>query len=155
MSQAQDTPLPAWENLTLPIIVHGLFLASLVAFPPAAIVGVILAHASVGAAGSSAASHFRFQVRTFWLGLAAWALAAIAMFWGGVFSMILIGIPLLVAAMLKIGDINRRRLLRAIPVDGNAVVLRSRLLRRASTTEAVTGGLVMAVTAVLVSSSFD
>jgi copper transport protein len=62
---------------------------------------------------------------------------------------------LLVAAMLKIGDINRRRLLRAIPVDGNAMVLRSRLLRRASTTEAVTGGLVMAVTAVLVSSSFD
>jgi hypothetical protein len=57
--------------------------------------------------------------------------------------------------MLKIGDINRRRLLRAIPVDGNAMVLRSRLLRRASTTEAVTGGLVMAVTAVLVSSSFD
>jgi hypothetical protein len=35
------------------------------------------------------------------------------------------------------------------------MVLRSRLLRRASTTEAVTGGLVMAVTAVLVSSSFD
>jgi copper transport protein len=62
---------------------------------------------------------------------------------------------LLVAAMLKVGDINRRRLLRAVPVDGNAVVLRSRLLRRASTTEAVTGGLVMAVTAVLVSSSFD
>ena len=62
---------------------------------------------------------------------------------------------LLVAAMLKIGDINRRRLLRSVPVDGSAVVLRSRLLRRASITEAVTGGLVMAVTAVLVSSSFD
>lgn len=61
----------------------------------------------------------------------------------------------LVAAMLKIGDINRRRLLRSVPVDGGAVVLRSRLLRRASITEAVTGGLVMAVTAVLVSSSFD
>ena len=105
MSQTQDAPPPAREDLTLPIIVHGLFIASLVAFPPAAIVGVIMAHVSVGAAGPSAASHFRFQVRTFWLGLAAWALAAIAMLWGAVFSVILIGIPLLVATWLALGGV--------------------------------------------------
>jgi len=61
----------------------------------------------------------------------------------------------LVAAMLKVGDINRRRLLRSVPLDETAVAARGAVLRRASITEAVTGGLVMAVTAVLVSSSFD
>ena len=105
MNPTQDAPSPAWEDLTLPIIIHGLFIASLVAFPPAAIVGVIMAHVSVGAAGPSAASHFRFQVRTFWLGLAAWALAAIAMFGGAVFSVILIGIPLLVTTWLGLGAV--------------------------------------------------
>jgi putative copper export protein len=61
----------------------------------------------------------------------------------------------LVAAMLKIGDINRRRLLRKLPTDESGVANRVALLRRASITEIVNGGLVMLVTAVLVSSSFD
>jgi copper transport protein len=60
----------------------------------------------------------------------------------------------LVALMLKIGDINRRRLLRKIPTDVEAFAGRVALLRRASITEIVNGGLVMVVTAVLVTSSF-
>ena len=62
---------------------------------------------------------------------------------------------LLVAAMLKIGDINRRRLLRKLPADDAGVTNRVALLRRASITEIVNGGLVMLVTAVLVSASFN
>ncbi len=62
---------------------------------------------------------------------------------------------LLVAAMLKIGDINRRRLLRKLPADDAGVANRVALLRRASITEIVNGGLVMLVTAVLVSASFN
>jgi copper transport protein len=61
----------------------------------------------------------------------------------------------LVALMLKIGDINRRRLLRKIPTDDVAFAGRVALLRRASITEIVNGGLVMLVTAFLVSSSFN
>ena len=61
----------------------------------------------------------------------------------------------LVAAMLKIGDINRRRLLRKLPSDDAGVANRVALLRRASITEIVNGGLVMLVTAVLVSASFN
>ena len=60
----------------------------------------------------------------------------------------------LVALMLKIGDINRRRLLRKMPTDDAAFAGRVALLRRASITEIVNGGLVMLVTAFLVSSSF-
>jgi copper transport protein len=62
---------------------------------------------------------------------------------------------LLGAAMLKIGDINRRRLLRKLPSDDAGVANRVALLRRASITEIVNGGLVMLVTAVLVSASFN
>lgn len=61
----------------------------------------------------------------------------------------------LVALMLKIGDINRRRLLRKMPEDDAAFAGRVALLRRASITEIANGGLVMLVTAFLVSSSFD
>ncbi len=61
----------------------------------------------------------------------------------------------LVAAMLKIGDINRRRLLRKLPADEAGVANRVALLRRASMTEIANGGLVMLVTAVLVSASFN
>lgn len=60
----------------------------------------------------------------------------------------------LVALMLKIGDINRRRLLRKMPTDDEAFAVRVALLRRASITEIANGGLVMLVTAVLVTSSF-
>jgi copper transport protein len=61
----------------------------------------------------------------------------------------------LVASMLKIGDINRRRLLRKLPADEAAFAGRVALLRRASITEIINGGLVMLVTAVLVSASFN
>jgi putative copper export protein len=61
----------------------------------------------------------------------------------------------LVGFMLWVGDINRRRIAREIPADDTVLLSRSALLRRAGVTEAVTGGLVMAVTAALVSSSFD
>lgn len=61
----------------------------------------------------------------------------------------------LVALMLKIGDINRRRLLRKMPDNDEAFAGRVALLRRASITEIVNGGLVMLVTAFLVTSSFD
>ena len=61
----------------------------------------------------------------------------------------------LVAAMLKVGDVNRRRLMRKISSDDMALTRRVALLRRASVTELVSGGLVTLATTVLVSSSFS
>jgi copper transport protein len=62
---------------------------------------------------------------------------------------------ILVASMLKIGDINRRRLLRKLPTDEAAFAGRVALLRRASVTEIINGALVMLVTAIFVSASFN
>lgn len=94
---------PVREDLTLVMAVHGLFVVSLLGFAPAAIVGLIIALSARETAGPVARSHYRFQVRTFWIGLAAWGVTAVAMFWGAVFSMILIGIPLLVVAGIAAG----------------------------------------------------
>lgn len=61
---------------------------------------------------------------------------------------------ILVASMLKVGDINRQRLIRGVKVGSMNNDGRVALLRRASITEIVNGALVMAVTAALVSAPF-
>ncbi len=105
---------PSGEDLTLVLVVHGLFIASLLGFAPAAIVGLIMALVAREAAGPIARSHYRFQIRTFWIGLLAWALASIAMFWGGVFSVVLIGIPLLIVSGITVAVVWLWALVRSI-----------------------------------------
>ena len=60
-----------------------------------------------------------------------------------------------VASMLKIGDINRKRILRGLPTSEEALTRRISLIRRASVTEAINGGVIIVITAVLVSASFN
>jgi len=59
-----------------------------------------------------------------------------------------------VGLMLKVGDVNRRRLLKNLPTEDSPMIKRSTLLLRASYTELVCGVLVLALTSVLVTSSF-
>jgi len=60
-----------------------------------------------------------------------------------------------VALMLKVGDINRRRLIRYASFQGVAIERKRALLVRASYTEATIGAFVVALTAALVTSSFN
>jgi copper transport protein len=60
-----------------------------------------------------------------------------------------------VVAMLKIADINRKRLLRRLDPDAPSTEQRITLLWRASITEAATGGIILAITAALVTASFQ
>ena len=62
---------------------------------------------------------------------------------------------LAVGLMLKVGDVNRRRLLKNIPKEDSPMIKRSTLLLRASYTELVCGVVVLALTSVLVTSSFS
>ena len=57
--------------------------------------------------------------------------------------------------MLKVGDVNRRRLLKNVPTEDSPMIKRSTLLLRASYTELVCGVVVLALTSVLVTSSFN
>jgi copper transport protein len=62
---------------------------------------------------------------------------------------------LAVGLMLKVGDVNRRRLLKNVPTEDSSMIKRSTLLLRASYTELVCGVVVLALTSVLVTSSFS
>lgn len=60
---------------------------------------------------------------------------------------------LIVALMLKVGDINRRRLVRIASASPSHMEQRTSLIVRASITEAALGAIVIAVTAMLVTAS--
>ena len=60
-----------------------------------------------------------------------------------------------VGLMLKVGDVNRRRLLKNVPTEDSPMIKRSTLLLRASYTELVCGVIMLALTSILVSSSFN
>lgn len=54
-----------------------------------ALVGVVIAHVKVGDADPVLRSHYRFQIRTFWIGL-------MYLVTGTLLSVVLIGIPILI-----------------------------------------------------------
>ncbi len=84
----------AHEDRTLPAVVYGLYFLGL-AYGVTALIGLIVAYANLGAAGPKMRSHYVFQIRTVWMGL-AWALLGGALIViGGVLSIILIGIPII------------------------------------------------------------
>ena len=107
------TTIPRDENLALVVVIYGLYIGSLLGIAPAALVGVVMAHVAGATAGPIAAGHYRFQVRTFWIGLAAWIASAIAIFWGTLLSFILIGSPFLIVAMVSVGAIWLWALIRS------------------------------------------
>ena len=79
------------EDRVTPGITYGLYLAG---FPTAGLttaIGLILAYARLADAGPMTFSHYRFLIRTFWLGI-AWALIGLASFSFGVPLWALMGV---------------------------------------------------------------
>ena len=63
-----SAPPPLVSNPQLALIVYILYFAAyVVGFT--AVIGVIIAHVQVSTAEPVLASHYRFQIRTFWIGL--------------------------------------------------------------------------------------
>ena len=60
---------PAVSTTQVALIVYILYLVSYVTGGLTALVGVIIAHVQVDNADPMLASHYRFQIRTFWIGL--------------------------------------------------------------------------------------
>ena len=87
-------PAAAAEDRVLPAIVYGLFLIG-----PSngltVLIGLIIAYASMGAAGPKVRSHYVFQIRTFWT-CVVWALIGAAVVgMGGILLIVLIGYPIM------------------------------------------------------------
>jgi uncharacterized membrane protein len=87
------------EDRTLPTVVYALYLLGLVN-GLTVLIGLIIAYANRDRAGPVMESHYTFQIRSFWIGIALWIIAAILFLWGIPLSFIIIGVPLLVAGGL-------------------------------------------------------
>lgn len=81
------------DERTLPAVVYGLYLLGLVT-GLTVLIGLIVAYVNKGQAGETARTHYIFQIRTFWVGI-AWCLIGVLLFALGVpLSFILVGLPL-------------------------------------------------------------
>jgi uncharacterized membrane protein len=71
-------PQPLIPNTQIALAVYVLYLVAYVT-GITSLIGVIIAHVQVGSADPMLATHYRFQIRTFWIGLAylvvGWVLA--------------------------------------------------------------------------------
>lgn len=87
------------------LLIYVLYLAGLLLAAPA-IVGVVMAYIARDKADGWVASHYEFQIRTFWL-------MVLYAFIGVVLSFIVIGIPVLMAAVVWFIIRNVKGLIRA------------------------------------------
>ena len=87
MTGPNSAPPPLVSNPQLALIVYILYFAAYVV-GITALIGVIIAHVQVGTAEPILASHYRFQIRTFWIGV-------LYLVVGGVLTLVLIGFLIL------------------------------------------------------------
>ncbi len=93
-----DTVSPAPEDKVLPAIVYGLFLFSVPSAFITLILGLIIAYVARGSAGPVMASHYTFQIASFWKSI-WWRLIAAAMFVIGLaLAIVLVGVPIMIVA---------------------------------------------------------
>ena len=86
---------------TMILVVYGLYLAGFITGGVTAVVGVVLAYMARGSAPAWADTHYSFQIRTFWLTLAA--VAALTVFAVAAVPLVLVLVGL--AMLLLIGPL--------------------------------------------------
>ena len=71
---------PEPVDTTLPMVIYALYLASIVTGGLTALVGVVIAYVYRGKGPEWLDQHYRYQVRTFWIGLLYFCLSGVLMF---------------------------------------------------------------------------
>ena len=82
------------EDKTLPMVAYVLYLLTF-ASGFTVFIGLIIAYANRATAGPKMESHYTFMIRTFWLSIWWFIIGGLLVLFGGVFSVILVGIPFL------------------------------------------------------------
>lgn len=99
-------PAPGGTSAT---IIYVLYLLSLVTGGLTSIVGLVMAYVNVGAAPEPLKSHYRFQIRTFWIGLLYGVVAALlALAVVGFFVLLLVAVWLVVRCVKGLQALDRR-----------------------------------------------
>ena len=93
------------EDKLLPLVVYGLYLLGFtngLTF----LVGLIVAYTNRAEAGPINESHYTFAVRTFWLSIWWFLIGALMFVVGLVLSIVLVGIPVLMAGVFICGAVS-------------------------------------------------
>lgn len=83
-----------YEDRAMPAVIYALYILGLF-HGLTLIIGLIMAYALRGGAGPANASHYTYQIRTFWTALAGGLIAAAIGVIGAILTFILIGFPIL------------------------------------------------------------
>ena len=106
---ASTSDFGAQDDRTLPTVVYALYLLGLIN-GLTVLIGLVIAYANRSRAGYVADSHYLFQIRTFWIGLAMWFVAGLCMLWGTMWGWIpvigVVGLPFLVMGGLLFGLVH-------------------------------------------------
>ncbi|WP_310541706.1 hypothetical protein [Phenylobacterium sp.] len=84
----------ATEDKTLPMVAYVLYLLTFATFFTV-FIGLLIAYSNRATAGPRMESHYTFMIRTFWLSIWWFIIGGLLVLFGGVFSVILVGIPFL------------------------------------------------------------
>ncbi len=103
MTDTVDRP---HEDRVLPAVVYGLYLLSIPSVWVAVLIGLVLAYANREHAGSRMATHYQFLIQTFWKSIWWAVIGVVAVIVGGIFSVLLIGIPVLIAGCLILAAVH-------------------------------------------------
>ena len=93
---------PATEDRAMPAVVYALYILGLF-HGLTLFIGLIMAYVLRGGAGPVMASHYTWQIRTFWISL-IWAIVGLGIMFVGIpLSFILIGIPVMIVGGIIAG----------------------------------------------------
>ncbi|MCG7600515.1 hypothetical protein MHM84_12005 [Halomonas sp. McH1-25] len=98
------------QDITIPQVIYVLYLAGLITVNATLLVGVVMAYVYRGDAPRWLRAHYRYQIRTFWIGLvysiAAFFLSLVAV---GALAWPLLAVWLVVRCVIGLRDVRRRR----------------------------------------------
>src|SRR5262245_43051982 len=87
--QAQPPQQPMMSSRQLALIVYSLYFAAYITGGITSLIGVIIAHVQAGSVDPVTDTHYRFQIRTFWIGLLYLVI-------GGLLLVVIVGIAVLI-----------------------------------------------------------
>ena len=82
------------EDKTLPMVGYVLYLLTF-ATGFTVFIGLIIAYMNRATAGPKMASHYTFLIRTFWLSIWWFLIGGLLCLFGGIFAIVLVGVPFL------------------------------------------------------------
>lgn len=108
MTDAMPHPAPPaapTEDRTMPAVVYGLYLLGLTN-GITILIGLIIAYVNRDSAGPAMASHYTFQIRTFWLSIGWFVIGCLLVLFGIPLSLVLIGIPAVMLGAFIMGAVG-------------------------------------------------